>query len=724
MKTYEAQAHSYADIIKAEKQEDGSVMIYGRPTKEELDVDHQIADKEWAKKALPEWYKWANIREMHRDSAVGVGQKLEFDEKDDPFIQARITDPQAAQKVLDGVYKGLSIGIKDPVIQRDKDAPNGRIVGGEIVEISVVDRPAVSSAKFALMKMVGASEYLDTQLGFTIKMSPKNAYDGTEGDPTNGDELNPSDFDQYGNPIDQPGHLKDVNPAPTDEPTIISQDTNSINVRVGDKTYQVPLDMDSNGNVVIGEPEEVDGMQPEGMDWETGKRATKAVWSTEYVDSLPDSAFAYVSPGGDKSDRHLPYKDKDGNVDAAHVRNALARLDQTDIPPAAKAEAKKKLEAAAKEVGIDMEEKVAQMAEKAASGRKVLCQACKKSVAIKKTLTVNVLDGGARVEGIGDCNHTVRMFVKSADMKDAGGDNDGDNAKDDDKKNDVADKGADAGVTDDAKDEDSTSKEEDDVLEKKFAAMLDRKFAELVKSIGVAQKDANPDDTDKVLETRKKRIKDLRDAHQALGDKIDEYAAEDIADAVTKAADAVGADTNGGPSRVRGTDPREIIREMRSHLATMQSMIEEGEKELGHSDVDHDADLGDDVVAPAKKPAGDGRLNLTSGDIKAAVAQAIKSVQITPAPTLDKGVVPDIGKAVADAVKGVMEPMLSRLEKVEHMAQPSPFLVPMDKGYTLNAPEQERATATKSIQEEMRKLSPKDQARVLASSIAKDRGWQ
>jgi hypothetical protein len=79
-------------------------------------------------------------------------------------------------------------------------------------------------------------------------------------------------------------------------------------------------------------------------------------------DNLPDSAFAYVEPGGMKdgsgktvprSNRHLPYKGADGKPDKAHTANALARLDQTDIPDAAKAAAKKKLMAAAKTLGMD-----------------------------------------------------------------------------------------------------------------------------------------------------------------------------------------------------------------------------------------------------------------------------------------------------------------------------------------------------------------------------------
>lgn len=93
----------------------------------------------------------------------------------------------------------------------------------------------------------------------------------------------------------------------------------------------------------------------------------KRVWTAAEVNNFPDSSFAYISEGGKKDSegktvprslRHLPYKDANGKIDPAHVRNALARLPQTDIPESAKASARAKLVVAAKEVGIDVSGKV------------------------------------------------------------------------------------------------------------------------------------------------------------------------------------------------------------------------------------------------------------------------------------------------------------------------------------------------------------------------------
>ena len=80
-------------------------------------------------------------------------------------------------------------------------------------------------------------------------------------------------------------------------------------------------------------------------------------WDAKYIDNLPDSSFAVIEDGGEKdadgkttprSKRHFPIKDADGKLDAAHVRNALARIPQSPFGDKAKA----KVEAAAKELKI------------------------------------------------------------------------------------------------------------------------------------------------------------------------------------------------------------------------------------------------------------------------------------------------------------------------------------------------------------------------------------
>lgn len=65
----------------------------------------------------------------------------------------------------------------------------------------------------------------------------------------------------------------------------------------------------------------------------------KAVWSTAVVNNLPDSAFLHILPGGKKDSegktvprdlRMFPYRGPNGEIDLPHLRNAIARIPQSN----------------------------------------------------------------------------------------------------------------------------------------------------------------------------------------------------------------------------------------------------------------------------------------------------------------------------------------------------------------------------------------------------------
>ena len=147
-------ANSYAAIVKQEKQEDGSLLVYGKATDDSLDIDQQICDDTWLSSAMPEWFKTGgNIREQHSSIAAGVAKEYEA-KADGHYISVLVVDPVSVKKVESGVLKGFSIGIKSPRVVRDQKAANGRIIDGQIVEVSLVDRPANPNAKLMLAKSV------------------------------------------------------------------------------------------------------------------------------------------------------------------------------------------------------------------------------------------------------------------------------------------------------------------------------------------------------------------------------------------------------------------------------------------------------------------------------------------------------------------------------------------------------------------------------------------
>lgn len=137
--------------------------------------------------------------------------------------------------------------------------------------------------------------------------------------------------------------------------------------------YAVKYERDPNGTFKFSDTTEVRRMtvyEPAGEMMKTTKgswiEAEKAVWTTAFINNLPDAAFAVILSGGKKdgegktvprSLRMLPHHNEsvksgteNGSVDLIHLRNALARLPQSKIPASAMATAKAHLEAHAKEL--------------------------------------------------------------------------------------------------------------------------------------------------------------------------------------------------------------------------------------------------------------------------------------------------------------------------------------------------------------------------------------
>jgi hypothetical protein len=104
---------------------------------------------------------------------------------------------------------------------------------------------------------------------------------------------------------------------------------------IGDELSQAPDASGDTGDT--GDTGDMaDMMKSEFWHEDTGL-LEKAVWTTAFVNDLPDSSFLYIESGGKKdadgkteprSLRHLPYKDSSGKVDMPHLRNAIARIPQ------------------------------------------------------------------------------------------------------------------------------------------------------------------------------------------------------------------------------------------------------------------------------------------------------------------------------------------------------------------------------------------------------------
>jgi hypothetical protein len=142
----------FGDVLKSERDPDtGDLFVYGKATGPDLDLDEQRCDPVWLRKAVPNWMEWGNVRAQHSAVAAGVGVELQ-QSGEDWYLKSLVVDEDSARKVEKKVYKGYSIGIKNARVVKDASAPGGKIVSGEIVEISLVDRPCNPTCSIAIAK--------------------------------------------------------------------------------------------------------------------------------------------------------------------------------------------------------------------------------------------------------------------------------------------------------------------------------------------------------------------------------------------------------------------------------------------------------------------------------------------------------------------------------------------------------------------------------------------
>lgn len=152
-------------IVKSETDAEGNLVVYGKATSGIVDSDRQIIDPSWSAGALKKWMdSGANLRVQHqaRRDPAGKGLEIEVDRDGDGghWLKALVVEPVAQKLVQHGVLRAFSVGISNPVINRDMTgkAAGGIITGNdetEIFEVSLVDRPANKECGFTLAKSAG-----------------------------------------------------------------------------------------------------------------------------------------------------------------------------------------------------------------------------------------------------------------------------------------------------------------------------------------------------------------------------------------------------------------------------------------------------------------------------------------------------------------------------------------------------------------------------------------
>jgi hypothetical protein len=149
-------------IEKFERDVDGDLVVYGKATDGSVDSDDQIVEPGWSAKAMEDWKATGgNVRVQHqaRRDPAGKALSIEIDRDGDGghWLKALVVEPVAKRLVEKGVLTAYSVGISRPVIKRDPTgkARGGIVAGGELAEVSLVDRPANKHCGLVLAKSAG-----------------------------------------------------------------------------------------------------------------------------------------------------------------------------------------------------------------------------------------------------------------------------------------------------------------------------------------------------------------------------------------------------------------------------------------------------------------------------------------------------------------------------------------------------------------------------------------
>lgn len=142
----------FGAIQKVNDQDDGTIIVEGIASTEEVDSDGETVLANAIKTAIPDYMKFGAVREMHQPLAAGTALDITVGEDGVTLIKAHIVDAEAIKKVRTNVYKGFSIG--GSVTERD--TINKTIITGiNLVEVSLVDRPANPGAVITCFKADG-----------------------------------------------------------------------------------------------------------------------------------------------------------------------------------------------------------------------------------------------------------------------------------------------------------------------------------------------------------------------------------------------------------------------------------------------------------------------------------------------------------------------------------------------------------------------------------------
>src|SRR5258707_307676 len=149
------------DFAKTEEQSDGTLKVWGRATQQVKDSQGETFHYESSvplfrkriqeNSARSDGHNLMPLRAMHQNIAAGPVVGFDFADPEKAIdICAHVVDPLEVQKVKTHTYTGFSVGGKYDRRWREGD---NVFYTGDPREISLVDAPAVPTARYTMFKM-------------------------------------------------------------------------------------------------------------------------------------------------------------------------------------------------------------------------------------------------------------------------------------------------------------------------------------------------------------------------------------------------------------------------------------------------------------------------------------------------------------------------------------------------------------------------------------------
>lgn len=300
--------------------------VRGIATAEVLDKTGEVLTYEGSKEAFDEWP--GNIREMHQNIAAGKAVEITFDDdRKEISVDSYISRgaPDTWEKVLDGTLEFYSVGGKRvrSTKKSAKDVPEHvfrLLKDGEkrpkkvvwtpawkMVELSLVDNPALPIAQFELVKSVGGVSIATGILARDETSMPKEEKK-VEVAPTADKAKAEEATVKAAEKAAKADEKEAIDAKKAEEATDVGK---------SDKTPAEKSEGEGTDAEKVAEAAKAGKVEPVKKA-EAGEAEKEE--ATPAKKELPDSSFAHVDGGV----RHYPVKDAEGNCDAARVRSALA----------------------------------------------------------------------------------------------------------------------------------------------------------------------------------------------------------------------------------------------------------------------------------------------------------------------------------------------------------------------------------------------------------------